>query len=315
LRILLTGLVVCLLQCSALAQQKIIYYTWEWKPCEIGNARFYSIIEPTDSGWLRNDYFINSEKLQMTALYEDEECKIQNGHYKYFHPNGSLSSIGKRVHGKREGICLRYHSNGMMYDSAEYHNNIPVGNSYRWHRNGFLSDSTKWINDSMMISVTWFDDGSPSAAGYLLDGKLHGKWNFYHKTGGQSAEEYYQKGTLISAVYYNEDGSILEDTSKSHRRAVFHTGKPVGWDNYLSRKIYWPTGIKLVNTYSITIVVEFTINEEGKVENAEVTVPFDPRFEEIALSAITECPDFLPALSHNRRIKNTIRQVFTFYDK
>ena len=79
-------------------------------------------MEKTDSGWLRNDYYVSSQRPQMRALYADEACKIQNGNCLYYYANGFPSLIGRRVNNKEEGICMSYHSNGMMADSAVYHN-------------------------------------------------------------------------------------------------------------------------------------------------------------------------------------------------
>jgi hypothetical protein len=88
------------------AQKKEAYYDFFWKPSSPENSRYYSTVEKTDSGWLRIDYYTHSRSLQMKALYEDQDCKIQNGHGYYFHANGLPSVVGRRIHGKRDGICV-----------------------------------------------------------------------------------------------------------------------------------------------------------------------------------------------------------------
>ena len=54
------------------------------------------------------------------------------------------------------------------------------------------------------------------------------------------------------------------------------------------------------------------INEEGKVEDAEVTTPFYPKFDKIAKEAIESSPNWIPAISHNRSVKFWIKQAVTF---
>ena len=113
---------------NILAQKKETFYDFYWKPCPSAEARFYGTVEKTDSGWFRQDYFVSPLQLQMQVLYEDEACKIANGRVYYFYANGRLSIIGKMIHGKREDVCLSFYSNGMMKDSATYHNDRPIGN-------------------------------------------------------------------------------------------------------------------------------------------------------------------------------------------
>jgi hypothetical protein len=57
--------IACLVFCTqAAAQRTELYSDYNWKPCEPLEARFYSTIQKTDSGWLRNDYFISELKPQ-----------------------------------------------------------------------------------------------------------------------------------------------------------------------------------------------------------------------------------------------------------
>jgi antitoxin component YwqK of YwqJK toxin-antitoxin module len=159
--------------------------------------------------------------LQMRALYEDKDCKVQHGYSSYYYANGRIQSFGRRNHGKREGVCVLYYSDGMMLDSATYHDGVPVGSRFRWHRNGYLSDSTVHLNDSMDVQVNWFDNGAPFSGGRFLNGKMHGIWKFYHRNGKLAGEEIYDKGFVVSKTYYNEDGSLQPDTAKANIDAVF----------------------------------------------------------------------------------------------
>jgi TonB family protein len=300
-----------ILSLSVTAQTKEIYYDYNWKPCAPENARFFSTLKKTDSGWFRNDYFLAGKRLQMQALYEDADCKIQNGHCYYFHANGKAEIIGMKVHDKQEGLCLRYHSNGMIADSAFYHNGIPVGSRIRWHRNGYMSDSIYHVNDSMDVQISWFDDGSLASAGYLLHDKAHGKWKFYHHNGNLSSEEIHDNGKVISKTFYNEDGTPQVAVPKADNEPSFKNDI-AGWQKYLAKNLYWPKGYEFNNGNTAVVVVEFTINEEGKVENEEVVVPLYPEFDKIALRVIHNSPGWAPAVAHNRKVKFKFRQPVTF---
>lgn len=308
----LTILLCCL---GTHAQHKTeTYYDYNWKPCDPLKARFYSVLQHTDSGWLRFDYFVAGTKLQMKALYEDSACKIQNGQSVFFYANGQLESMGREVHGKQEGICVAYHSNGMIADSASYHNGVPVGNNYSWYPNGSSKDSTAHINDSLDVEVSWFDDGTPASAGHVLNDKMHGKWQFFHPSGKLSAVEVYDHGKPISKVFFNEDGSVQPDTSKAERAESFPGGKNE-WITYLNRNLYFPPNYEFARGDMAVVLVDMTINENGQPENVEVAVPFHPAFDKIALDVLRKCPPWKPRISHNRRVKARFRQPVVFREE
>jgi len=72
-------LLILLLPFFLFSQKTETYYDYFWKPCSAENARYFSLVEKTDSGWFRKDYFLSSRTLQMQGLYEDENCKTSNG--------------------------------------------------------------------------------------------------------------------------------------------------------------------------------------------------------------------------------------------
>lgn len=296
---------------SSTAQKTESYYDYNWRPCEPAKARFYSTLEKTDSGWLRYDYFLAGLKLQMKALFADSACKIYNGQTIFVHANGRLASIGRQLYNKQTGVCVSYHSNGMMSDSATYSYGRPVGNKMQWWSNGTTADSVAHVNDSTDIEISWFDNGVPSQAGYWLNGKMNGKWKFFHRNGQLSAIEVYDHGTVLSKVYFKEDGSAQTDTSGVNKKASFQK-EEYDWMNWLSKKLYWPNGYQFTNGDQAVVVVEITLTEEGKVENAEVAIPFHPAFDKIALDVVRRSPNWNPRISHNRKIKSTLRQPITF---
>lgn len=293
------------------AQKTETFYDYFWKPAAPENARYYSIIEKTDSGWLRNDYYVSSKQLQMRALYSDEACKIQNGNSLYFYANGLPSVVGRMVNNKQEGICVRYHSNGMLADSAFFRNGQVVDKRFRWHRNGYVADSIERVNDSMYVQVGWFDDGEPAYAGYLLHGQNHNKWKYFHHNGQLSAAVLYAKGKQVSVEYFDEEGKPLMDTSGVNREATVKGGE-AAWKKYLEKKLYWPTGLKFATPASVTVGISFVIDENGKITDAEVSMPFHETFDKIALKIIENSPDWQPATAHNRKVKAYRRQPITF---
>lgn len=299
-------LIALIINTATFAQPKETFYDFSWKESSPENATYYSVKIKTDSGWLQTDYYIRTKKLQMSALYADEAGKVHNGHAYYFHANGTPSAIGRMINNKQEGVCLSYHSNGMMSDSALFKNGKVVDKRLQWHPNGMLSDSIVRINDSAFVHMGWFEDGNISYAGYMINDQQNGKWQYFHHNGQVSALETYANGKLLKAEYFDERGNALRDTSNVNRDASIKGGQSA-WTNYLSKNLYWPEGLTFTTPASVTVGISFWVDENGKITDAEVYLPFHNSFDKIALATIKNSPKWLPAISHNRAVK--VRRV------
>ncbi len=300
-------LFICL---NLAAQPKESWYDAFWKPCDASRASYYSLVNKTDSGWLREDYFIGTKKLQMKALFEDSACKSKHGWAAWFYGNGQLSMYGQLKHNKQEGVYVQYHPNGMMADSGFYREGKLIGYGLGWHSNGMIADSTVVINDSINLQYHWFDNGAMSAGGYLLRDTLYQKWKYYNPFGALTAVVNYNKGKIIGKEYYNTDGTPLADTADTE--ASFTKGGASGWRNYLGRAATWPPRLRLVNTSKVTLVVHFYINEEGKLMEPRIENPVHPELDRVALDAFKGSPKWVPARQFNRNVKQLFRQPLTF---
>ncbi len=292
------------------AQVKETYYDVNWKPSDPSKACYYSLVTKTDSGWLKEDYYISTRKLQMKGLYEDSACKRIHGTCAWYHSNGKVSVYGQMLHNKQEGVCVQYHSNGMMSDSGFYKEGKQIGYRLRWHPDGMIADSIAMINDSLKIQYSWFDNGVMSSGGYLLHDKGYQKWKYYNPFGVLTAIVHYTKGKVVSKEYYNADGTPLADTSDSE--ASFSKGGVSGWQKYLELNTVWPSRLKLVNTNMVTVLVSFYINEQGKIMDAEVVNPFHPEIDRAAINVVMRSPKWVPARQFNRNVKQKFRQPLTF---
>jgi antitoxin component YwqK of YwqJK toxin-antitoxin module len=305
-------LIIIVLYISGLKAQEIThYYNWKWEACEKKDARFAAIITPTDSGWLRKDYFFATGILQMSGHYKDIDNKIDHGDFQFFYANGSPLQTGRYINGKKTGTWLSYHYNGMMSDSTTYNNGNITGISMGWYPNGMIKDSTEQKENSNRVSVGWFDNGSLSYAGMLENEKKHGKWKYYHSNGNISSEEWFTDDVLTDKKYYNEDGTPQPDTTNRDRDAVFKTGI-ADWLKFIRNHASFPYGYELVNTNLVTVVAAATINEEGEVVDEYLWIPVHPAFDKEILNAEKKSPKWQPAINHNRRVKQHIRQPMSF---
>ena len=310
----LTPLILLLLTTvSAFAQKIQKFYDYQWKETDAAHARFYSVIESTDSGWHRLDFFLHEpSSLQMEGWFEDTASKVGNGKFTYVYPNKKTSSTGYNLHGKKQGLWFSFHPNGMMSDSTVYDNGNQIGTSLSWYANGYISDSSVLQKDGSGVQAGWFDNGKVSYAGMLSAGRQkHGKWKYYHKNGQVSAIEIYDQGKLLDKQYFDETGTALTDTTTKDRKAAFKGG-PKDWLKYLDNHLTFPENYKIINSDLAVVELTMTVDEDGNVQDAFVNVPFYPPFEKIALDVVRHSPKWTPAISHNRRVRSTFRQPIVF---
>ncbi|MGI8582838.1 MAG: toxin-antitoxin system YwqK family antitoxin [Chitinophagaceae bacterium] len=76
----------------------------------------------------------------MAGLYEDKENTISNGTFYWFYSNGTLKSVGRYVHNKKDGVWLNYFQDKSLKDSSNYKDGNLIG-SLGWYSNGFMRDS------------------------------------------------------------------------------------------------------------------------------------------------------------------------------
>jgi antitoxin component YwqK of YwqJK toxin-antitoxin module len=304
-----------LISSQFLHSQKIEkFYNYRWtEVTNAAKARFYAIIENKDTVWQRQDFYIQEARLQMSGYYKEAECKIEHGEFSWYHPNGLLQTRGRYVNGKKNGVWLSFHSNGMMSDSVFYNENGGVvGTRLGWHANGMMADSTMINPDGSGVSIYWWENGNPSAAGrYAAGFKRQGKWQYFHSNGQLASLETYNNGQLVDKEYFDEKGNKQSDTTNRDREASFPGGL-AAWQKYLQKNLYFPSQYKLTNTDEAVVMVRFAVNEDGSVSEPAVTISLHPDFDKIALDVIRRSPKWQPAISHNRKIKEYHSQPITF---
>jgi len=310
---------LCFLTAQKTPCQKIEqYFDYRWQPAKAANARFYTLTEKTDSGWHSRTYYLHSLILKTEGLYADSTRKNPSGAFRSFHPSRIIATAGKYNNGKKQGPWISYYSDGSVEDSTVYDNDNPVGIRQSWYRNGYPMDSCHYNADGSGVQIGWFDNGAPSFAGRYAPGyKKTGKWKYFYREGGTSAQETYDiQGKLLDKRYFSEKGATLTDTTIADKGAEFPGGWNT-WSKYLAGSLYLPDQYRTPGGDPAAVVIEVTVDETGRVVEAEVAIPFYPAFDKIALEAVRTSPVWLPAVEHNRQVRNTIRipVVFTLPGK
>lgn len=150
-----------------------------------------------------------------------------------------------------------------------------------------------------------------SGAGrFNASGKKIGKWVYYHWNENISATEQYNDGELTTAKFFDEAGQA--QTMGTPDRESQLKGGIKSWTKFLEGRIHWPEEYDIANVNSVEIVVEFWIDEEGRMQDIEVVVPFADPFNRKAERALSASPVWIPAIKQNRKVRSFYRQPIVF---
>jgi TonB family protein len=310
MRYLLCLLLLCAV--NSKAQLRVSYHDYDWKEVsDSKKARFYRENKKSDSGWVQHDFYVPSLKTSMAGLYSDEACQVKNGRFVWYYPNGKLKTIARYKNNNKTGLYLSFHPNGALKDSLFFKDDKLVGSGISVYADGMLSDSLAVVNDSTLVEYTWFRNGQLASAGLYRNGKRHGRWKYYDNMGTLVAIVEYENDEEQGSQYLNKAGEVILKPDNATEEARF---KSVGgnFGKYVTGQLNWPSDATLGAGEEAVVVVDFWVDEEGKVIDAEVTVPLHPSFDEIALKAVRLSPKWLPARAFNRAVASHHRQPILF---
>lgn len=298
------------LSISGNSQKKEGFYDVRKRESDVAHARYYYVAEYNDSLWQEQVYYVPEKKLYMFGTFLDSNCKRQQGKFYYKYPSGQLENTGEYVNGKKQGVWLGYHPNGVMRDSSMWENGKKIGTSLSWHENSFIKDSSVYNEDESGMSASWFDNGSPAAAGHYAAGrKMNGKWQFFYDNGKLSAIEDYEMGRLVSKYYFDQQGEPT-DTFDIDRKAFFASKE--SFLDFLTRNIDVKVPVNRrapAGFYAVTI--RFVVGTDGKICDIYPLSKEGYGMEEEAMRVIKKST-WVPAIEHHRKVKADFTQQVRF---
>jgi len=295
-----------------IAQSREEIFDFQFHPTKKGGY-YYVETEKKDSLWYRQAWFIAQKTLYMEGTYKDETCKIGQGEFKWYHPNGYLKARTSYVNGLKEGVFLGYDEQGRLKDSLNYHKDYRIGIGYSIHANGYMADSTQFDGKGNGVEVRWYDDGSPSSAGYWMQDTLKkGTWKYFHKNGQVKAIEKYDSiGKLIVCNCFDEK-SLPLDTSLCREREA--TVEARVWKRFLEKNLKSLVEQKAKEGLkgNFTVVVRFIVDIDGSVKDIVALTNYGYGIEEAVVSVFNKAPAWTPGRMFGQNVKSYHTQPVTF---
>ncbi|MBZ0244953.1 MAG: toxin-antitoxin system YwqK family antitoxin [Cyclobacteriaceae bacterium] len=212
------------------------------------------------------------------------------GRWRYYAEDGTLSSEGDFVNGKKNGTWNYYYPSGEISSAGNYELDLPTGEWKYYFEDGKLSASGEFVggkkngywsafnqNGSLKSEVDFIDGtgeyreyyagGNLKVKGGMVDGKNEGHWSYYFENGKLEGECQFEKGKGVYSGYYQsgtlQTKGVIEDDLRVGTWELYAedgslTGyyKPFYEDNHLAVEIN-----SLLNK-PVTPVV--TVSKSGK---------------------------------------------------
>ncbi|XZF14261.1 TonB family protein [Chitinophagaceae bacterium MMS25-I14] len=229
--------------------------------------------------WTSCDYLRICEKLPDGRLKVDEYYSNNKPRFKGF----VLSADSFLYH----GYCIHYDKKGKKIAEGTYQRDRKEGD---WKR--------------------YFDGTEiPSGEYYYSNDKFNGTQVEYYPSGKIKSKETYNNGHFLSESNYAQDGSEIKSSGKLEP-PVF-PGGDVQMKQYLFDEMDMPPPPRN-KKWNGTVVIEFTITDEGKAVNPVIVKSLNDECDKEAIRLINAMPRWKPAMINGKPVfaRNRIPVMF-----
>ena len=142
---------------------------------------------------------------------------LKEGVWKYYFPNGKISSIITYSHGEMNGETKVYNENGHLSSIAILKNGNFIGQMINYYPNGALNTIEKYDSNGITQDTfkIWFESGKLSEIGKFLNGMIVGKCVFFYENQNIREIRHYDSfGKKDSFwTYYSLKGELVKKES------------------------------------------------------------------------------------------------------
>lgn len=185
---------------QTISAQKKIFFNQQWEKTKEKNAVYYRIVNAVDNQFKVEDYFKESNQLQMSGTYTSNKLlnNSREGIFIYYFSNGNKSSEGTYKKGKRVGVWKSWFKNGQLKSEGNYDDDLRQGSFVFYHKNGVVKSKTTFVdNEKDGLSIFYFDNGNLDEEFSFFKGKKNGYFKTFYENGNIKSKGNYEKDSLL----------------------------------------------------------------------------------------------------------------------
>ncbi len=287
-----------------------------FKKCEPHQAHYIRVAFKEGDWWHVQDIYAQTGTLCKDGLYSDDSMTVGEGMIFFYHPNGKLEKKARHIKGKLEGLVKIYDTAGHLVDSGIYTKGIPKKAHYKWDSDGKLVFKGEYDEEGYGVGHEWeyYPDGKMAAVGNTAVGaKRDSIWTFYYPTGVMSAQDFYDKGSKMGRICYDEKGEKYEATCEDAPAQPVE--KPETINNRFGQRYQDMKDMGSGDAFysfkkGTYIVLKVYIDETGKMTNVDVLHTVHPKVDQLIVDIFKGITKFKPATKGNVPMKSSYEQAF-----
>lgn len=222
-----------------------------------------------DGKWWKK-FSTNNNYYTKTAYYHNN---TPTGTWTEKWQNGNLKEE-RTYKGKGTYVLKKYHTNGKLHQQKSYKNFKLDGIQLVYSSSGILIKRDAYKNDLLEKKESFFDNSRPYQVYNLRNGRLHGYFIEYKRSGAKSLEGYYDNGneTGLWKKYRGDNGWLYfettykNDTQNGSYKSYYRSGIIETEGNYLNGS---RNGIWKVYNEAGKLIKEITYDKGTEVERKE----------------------------------------------
>jgi len=247
-----------------------MYFNNSWEQSTREEARYYRIINMDPSGDFMfhvTDYYLTGQ-VQMTGTYRSIRPDHREGTFTWFTPDG-----------QKQQEC-------------NYKNNQLHGSYQEWFDNG-QNKTRQNFNEGFLDGPykSWRQDGTMQLDAQYSKGELHGFFISYYSNGQLARKELYDQGQFIEGQCFTAEGLPTEYFPYIILPS-FIGGNPE-LHKFIKEELNYPKKAEKEGREA-TILVLFTVDENGRIQNPRIIHGDAADFNEEALRIVNSFPDWIP---------------------
>lgn len=232
------------------------------------------------------------------AQYKEDQFFVYDRDWHNTTLSKAVYFLRVRQTGEKNFLWTTYNMFGPMISEENFQDeagNIPNGKCTYYNSNGFRDSTGRYANG-------------------LRDGKWYFLYNEYTRV------KEYEKGVLVKdtsfsisrdSVFVAYKQPVREESFAATGLESGFKGGKQGWAKFLNRNIVYPKRAADAHISGM-VVLQFVVDEDGKVLNPEIERSVEYSLDEEALRVIKKSPDWLPALKDEKFVRSYKKQPIIY---
>jgi TonB family protein len=247
-----------------------MYFNNSWEQSTREEARYYRIINMDLSGDFMfhvTDYYLSGQ-VQMTGTYRSIRPDDREGTFIWFYPDGQKQQECQYKNNELHGLFLEWFENGQNKTRQNFNE-------------GLLDGPMK----------TWQQDGTLHLEAQYSKGERHGFFISHYANGQIVRNELYDQDQFVEGQCFTPDGQPTEYFPYIIMPSF--TGGFPELQKFIKKELNYPKKEEKEGREA-TILVLFTVDENGHIQNPRIIHGDSENFNKEALRIVNSFPDWIP---------------------